>query len=129
TKADYVSLGSEWPIEFVNGSLEFLPMPTFFHQLIVDYFHERLKAFIGGRENGLALQGPLRIRVGRRVIRLPDVAFFRPARIPADTRELPTGADLAMEVVSEGERSRQRDYVIKRREYARAGIGEYWIVD
>ncbi len=41
----------------------------------------------------------------------------------------PEGADLAMEVVSEGEEDRHRDLVIKRQEYATAGITEYWIVD
>jgi Uma2 family endonuclease len=32
-------------------------------------------------------------------------------------------------VVSEGEENRERDLEIKRREYAKAGIAEYWIVD
>jgi Uma2 family endonuclease len=39
------------------------------------------------------------------------------------------GADLAMEVVSGDEEDRRRDLITKRREYARAGIPEYWIVD
>jgi len=34
-----------------------------------------------------------------------------------------------VEVVSEGKDSWKRDYVEKRREYAEAGIAEYWIVD
>ena len=37
------------------------------------------------------------------------------------------GADLVIEVVSN--EGRQRDLEIKRQEYARAGIAEYWIVD
>ena len=37
------------------------------------------------------------------------------------------GADLVLEVVSED--NPQRDYAIKRRDYAEAGIPEYWIVD
>ncbi|MBI3463073.1 MAG: Uma2 family endonuclease, partial [Planctomycetes bacterium] len=36
---------------------------------------------------------------------------------------------LVMEVVSEGAESRKRDLETKRREYAAAGIPEYWIVD
>jgi Uma2 family endonuclease len=39
------------------------------------------------------------------------------------------GADLVMEVVSEDEESRVRDYETKPPEYAAAGISEYWIVD
>ena len=40
--------------------------------------------------------------------------------------ETPT---IAVEFVSEGRRSRQRDYQIKRDEYRSAGVREYWIVD
>jgi Uma2 family endonuclease len=36
---------------------------------------------------------------------------------------------LAIEVVSEGEENRRRDLEVKRQEYARARIPEYWIVD
>lgn len=36
---------------------------------------------------------------------------------------------LVMEVVSGGPQDRKRDLVIKRAEYAAAGIPEYWIVD
>lgn len=57
----------------------------------------------------------------------PDVVFLKPGRI-SDPRRQPEGADLAVEVVSEDEEDRQRDLVTKRREYARAGIAEYWIV-
>jgi len=39
------------------------------------------------------------------------------------------GADLVMEVVSGGAEDRRRDLKKKRREYAQAGIPEYWIVD
>jgi Uma2 family endonuclease len=129
SEAEYLELGTYWPIEFVDGVVEFLPMPTLLHQLIVDYLHERFKAFIKENDSGVVLQGPLRVRVGKRVIRLPDVVFFRPDHIPADLRKMPNGADLAMEIVSEGRTNRERDYTTKRREYARARIAEYWIVD
>ncbi len=40
-----------------------------------------------------------------------------------------SGADLVMEVVSDDPEGRRRDLVEKRRDYARAAIGEYWMVD
>jgi Uma2 family endonuclease len=129
SEADYVSLCPDWLVEFNNGIVEFLPMPTFLHQLIIDYLHEMLKAFLKGKGLGRALQGPLRVRVGERLVRLPDIAYFRHERIPVNRRQMPNGADLAMEVVSEDDENRERDYVMKRAEYAMAGIGEYWIVD
>jgi Uma2 family endonuclease len=39
------------------------------------------------------------------------------------------GADLVMEIVKGDAEDRRRDMVVKRAEYARAGIAEYWIVD
>ncbi len=44
-------------------------------------------------------------------------------------RGYPDGADLVIEVVSSDLESRRRDLEIKPKEYARAGIPEYWIVD
>jgi len=61
-------------------------------------------------------------------MREADLMFFRKGRIKSSKRP-PKGADLVIEVVSEGEKNRQRDLVIKREEYAKAGIAEYWIVD
>lgn len=34
-----------------------------------------------------------------------------------------------MEIVSDGVENRRRDLVDKRRDYAKAGVKEYWIVD
>src|SRR5262249_29437055 len=36
---------------------------------------------------------------------------------------------IAIEFVSEGKRNWVRDYVIKREEYERVGVREYWIID
>ncbi len=47
-------------------------------------------------------------------------------RVPNRRTDLPT---IAVEFVSAGRRNRQRDYVDKRREYIKAGIREYWIID
>ena len=69
---------------------------------------------------------PVRLFPG--TYREPDLVYMRPDRI-RDPRRPPEGADLAMEIVSEGEENRKRDLETKRSEYARAGIPEYWIVD
>ena len=46
-------------------------------------------------------------------------------RLPHKT-EVPT---IAVELVSEGQANRTRDYDVKRSEYRDAGIREYWIID
>ena len=47
-------------------------------------------------------------------------------RQPDPNNDVPT---IAVEFVSQSSRDRHRDYVEKRREYAKAGVLEYWIID
>jgi len=105
------------------------PMPTWLHQLMVDYLADLFKQSLRGKTVGKVLQAPLPIRLFVDTIREPDVMYFAPGSEPANPRSYPTKVDLAMEVVSEGTEARRRDYEDKRRGYARAGVTEYWIVD
>ncbi len=58
----------------------------------------------------------------------PDVAFVRKNRLHLVERGYVRGGpDLAVEIVSPG--SVERDYDKKRKQYKRAGVPEYWIVD
>jgi Uma2 family endonuclease len=130
TESEYFELHSNRMVELADGNLEVLPMPTWLHQLFVDYLCDLAKrcvsdAGIGGR----VLQAPLPVRLFDRTIREPDIMYFAPGSEPKDPRGYPTRLDLAMEVVSEGAEARQRDYEDKRHDYARAGVPEYWIVD
>jgi Uma2 family endonuclease len=129
TEDEYLSLGTNWMIEFSDGCLEVLPMPTIRHQLIVDFLHSRLKSFIeSSRLPGRTLFAPLPIRLRPGKFREPDVVYLSAKRLQ-DLSGQPNGAEVAVEVVSEGSENRQRDFEIKPREYAAAGIAEYWIVD
>lgn len=129
TEADYLALDTNQLIELSDGCLEFLPIPTLFHQRFVLFVLEALRRYVA--ENNLegdVLPAPLRIRTVPGKIREPDVVFIKPERI-ADRHSPPNGADLVVEIVSPGEDPRQRDLETKPEEYARAGIGEFWIVD
>ena len=129
TENEFFALHANRLIELVNGNLEVLPMPTWLHQLIVDFLSEAIKQTIRSSAGGIVLQAPLPIRLFENNIREPDVMYFAPGSEPLDPRGYPTRVDLAMEVVSEGIEARRRDYEDKRRDYARARIPEYWIVD
>ena len=128
TEADYLALDTNQLIEFSDGSLEFLPMPTLFHQNILKFIYELLNAFVTGRRLGVVYFAPLPVKLWDGKLREPDLVFIRPGRI-SDVHVPPNGADLALEVVSDSPRDRQRDLQTKREEYAKAGIKEYWIVD
>lgn len=103
-------------------------MPNPFHQWIVQFLYEALRAFVRGRLSGHVMLAPLPIRLGPGKYRDPDVVYLAPGRI-VDPHQQPHGADLAIEVVSDSEKDRERDLVTKREEYAQAGVCEYWIVD
>src|SRR5207253_691059 len=115
-------------VELSEGRLEVLPMPTPFHQRIAQFLYELLKAFVVARKLGEVFMAPLPVRLWHGKLREPDVLFVRPGRIHNPHRP-PEGADLAIEVVSEGEENRARDLVTKRQEYYLARVEEYWIVD
>lgn len=129
----FLALPSNRMLELNDGCLEVLPMPTYFHELIVEFLYDLLRSYV--KENGLGkvMRAPLPIRLWTGQMREPDVLFLRPERLKelakAGNRAQPDGADLVMEVVSPGPQNRERDLDVKRLEYARAGIAEYWIID
>ena len=112
--------------EFVDGKIEVLAMPTDEHQEIVLFLVNLLRAFAMKMKVGRALMAPLRVKVADGRFREPDVVFVM--QPPAKrVNRFWSGADLVMEVVSEDDPD--RDWVAKRRDYAKARVPEYWIVD
>jgi Uma2 family endonuclease len=128
SERDYLALDTNRFVELSEGCLEVLPMPTILHQLIVQFLHKVLEAHVRAHAAGLVLLAPLPVRLRAGTYREPDVVYLRPGRIH-DVRTQPDGADLVMEVLSEGEENRKRDLEIKREDYAQAGIPEYWVID
>lgn len=126
---DYLALETNRLVEFSDGRIEVLPMPTMLHQLIMIYLHEVLKAYVVAHKAGTALLAAFRIRLGPSLFREPDVLFMLKEHAERIGNEYWDGADLVMEVVSGGKENRRRDLVVKRREYAKARIPEYWIAD
>ncbi|MEO8498571.1 MAG: Uma2 family endonuclease [Planctomycetota bacterium] len=130
TERDYLALDTNRLIELTDGYLEVLPMPTLLHQLIVDYLHSLLKAYIKKDIGGLVVFAPLPVKFRPDLYREPDIVYLSPERVAAmGTAKYPQGADFVLEVVSEGDEARERDYDSKRAIYAEHGVREYWIVD
>jgi Uma2 family endonuclease len=131
TEGDYLSfverVDTNRLIELVDGRIEVLPVPTEEHQDIILFLLDTLRAFIKPRKLGKVTFAGLRVRLRSRNFRQPDVVFLSKKNEAKRGNRFWKGADLAMEVVSEDDPD--RDYVEKRREYARAAIREYWIVD
>lgn len=131
SEEDYlrIALHENILIEFSKGCVEVLPMPTIEHQLIVKFLQLALDGIVAPRGLGTVLFAPLPVWLLPKEYREPDLIFnFKDSHLSRDKRYY-EGADLVMEVVSDDNRSRERDYEKKRSDYASAGIREYWIVD
>ncbi len=113
-------------VEYADGEIEALPMPTDGHQWIVFFLGRRFFDWLAPR-GGIVLLAPLRVRLGDRKFREPDLLALLARDDPRRAPRYWLGADLVLEVVSPDDPA--RDLVTKRQEYAEAGIPEYWIVD
>ncbi len=113
-------------IEFTDGTIEVLAMPTRKHQVILAFLYEMFLLFIRPR-GGKVLFAPLRLHLRPGRFREPDLLLLRNINDPRNQEAFWLGADLVVEIVSPDHPT--RDTVEKRTEYAEAGIPEYWIVD
>jgi len=112
-------------IEFTDGYIEVLPMPTEDHQTLLLYMYDLLKVFFAGK--GKISVAPLRLRIRARKYREPDLLLVRDFNDPRRGNSYWDGADFVVEIVSPDKP--ERDLVEKRRDYAEAKIPEYWIVN
>lgn len=129
SEEEYLALETSHFIEFSDSYIEVLPMPTLLHQMIVAFLYQALFQFTQKNQAGTVLFAPLPVRLRPQKYREPDIVFLTTERLENLKGDYPEGADLVMEVVSGGKEDRDRDLVTKRKEYAQAGISEYWIVD
>ena len=113
-------------VEFTDGHVELLPMPTVAHQAILSLLNDLLNAYLKPR-GGFVLFAGLRVRIREGRFREPDLAALRRRSDPRNEARYWLGADVVAEVVSPDDPA--RDLVDKPRDYAEAGIPEYWIVD
>ncbi len=113
-------------VEFTDGYIEQLPMPTQLHQGISKFFLFAFTVFLGPL-GGEAFCSPLRMRIRPGKYREPDVLLIKDVKDPRCFNRFWTGADLTLEVVSED--NPERDLVDKRHDYAEANVPEYWIVN
>lgn len=113
-------------IEFTDGYIEELPMPTSSHQAILAFLYRLFHGYLEPL-GGVAMFAALRLRIREGKFREPDLLVLRDREDRRYQDRYWLGADLVAEVVS---RDRPvRDLVEKRVDYAEAGIPEYWIVD
>ncbi|MBI4026741.1 MAG: Uma2 family endonuclease [Verrucomicrobia bacterium] len=118
---------SNCPTELWDGELTMSPSPSFYHQEIVARFYEGLARWVRQHHLGKVVVSPIDMVLSPSWCVQPDVAFISNARLSIVQRVIRGAADLVAEVISEGER--QRDRMDKRALYEQHGVQEYWIID
>jgi len=113
-------------VEFSDGVIEVLPMPTDTHQRILGYLYRNLFALMEVL-GGIVRFAPLRVQVRSGKYREPDLLLLLDANDPRRQDAFWLGADLVIEIVSPDKP--KRDTEEKPRDYAEAQIPEYWIVN
>jgi len=128
TEQSYLEIAnrSNQPVEFSEGRLIVLPMPTPDHQDLVWKICEAFKTW-ARKHGGRAFISPLPIRLGLRKFREPDVMLYSAEHSDRIAKQHGGPPDLVVEVLSPS--TQDVDMEEKMYEYAQAGIGEYWIVD
>jgi len=128
-EAAYLALAeaSNHPIEFSNGRLVILPMPTLKHQRILKRFTDHVTAWLADHPIAELIYAPHPIRLWPGKYREPDAMIWLDEHRDrlGDTASGPP--DLALEVHSPT--STPLDRETKFEEYALAGIPEYWMVN
>ncbi|MBC8160131.1 MAG: Uma2 family endonuclease [Roseiflexaceae bacterium] len=112
-------------IEYTDGTIEVLPMPTRRHQAISRLLFLAMLTFIE-RIGGELFYAPLRLQIRPGKFREPDLLLLLNHNDPRNQNAFWLGADLVIEIVSPDDVA--RDTVVKRADYAEARIPEYWIV-
>jgi Uma2 family endonuclease len=127
--------GTDSRYELVDGELVLMPEPSPQHSDITEFIYDSFKFEVKRFSLDWKVKfGDVGVRTGIRSSRTPDIAViegavWRQLRATKSSAILEVPLLLAIEVVSPGEESAERDYRSKRAEYEAIGIPEYWIVD
>jgi Uma2 family endonuclease len=127
SEREYIELESNKLIEFTDGFLEFLPMPTEIHLYVQNFIVQIVRAILARRGNGSVNYAPFKMKVDSKRFREPDVLVLLDSKDPRRGNRYWSGADIVFEIVSPD--NPERDYWKKRADYADAGVKEYWIID
>lgn len=115
--------------ELINGVLIVSPFPGIGERDANGELEFLLRDYQRRHPKGTSLQLTVAeqdLRFGSTRRRCDRAIWCGGTNTPDPVHDLP---QIVIEIVSQRQRDRQRDYEIKRDEYLRAGIREYWVID
>ncbi|MBI5379944.1 MAG: Uma2 family endonuclease [Nitrospirae bacterium] len=114
--------------ELIDGEHYMTPSPNEKHQRVSMNLSHLLSHYVKKNPKGRIYHAPFDVVLSDQDVVQPDLLFVSAARASLITEKCIQGApDLVIEILSES--TRKTDEIIKRKLYARHGVGEYWIVD
>lgn len=115
-------------VELVDGEVEFMSPLSVVHQQIGRFLLTLLSLLVETYQPGEVFYESFLMKVGAKGGREPDILYLAEAnRHRLRDNYLDGPADLVIEIVSpDGGR---RDRIVKRDEYQRRGVEEYWVID
>jgi Uma2 family endonuclease len=115
--------------EWVNGEVIVFMPPHRRHQIVSGFLYQLLALYVRLFQLGKVLVAPFEVKITPEgSSREPDIIFIAFDQLDRLTDECLIGpADLLIEIISPD--SVQRDRRDKKREYAEAGVPEYWVID
>jgi len=114
------------PIELSDGRLVILPMPSLTHQRILSRFVHYAQQWLADGNKGELLFAPHPIRLWPGTYREPDAMIWLTEHKNRMAERESAPPDFVLEITSPT--NEPHDLETKVREYAQAGIPEYWII-
>ena len=96
------------PCELWDGELIMSPSPSFFHQKIVIRVSRKLDDWVSQHKLGEVIVAPLDMVLSSHRVTQPDIGFIAKDRLAIIGRVINGPVDLAIEVISLGNRNRDR---------------------
>jgi len=115
------------PCELWDGELIMSPTPSYYHQKVVLCFYRQLYDWVFSHRLGEVVAAPIDMVLSPRRVAQPDVVYISRDRLGIIGRVINGPVDLAAEVISLGDRNRDR--IEKRDLYEQYGVREYWLID
>ena len=114
--------------ELLNGVISMTAAPTWKHQLVSRDVFRLIDQWVSGRGGGDTMYAPVDVVLEGRNVVQPDILYLDDEHlINVRGTRVHCAPQLVVEVISPT--SRSRDSVEKPMHYARAGAGEYWLID
>jgi Uma2 family endonuclease len=127
TYEDYLKTPEGERYELIEGELLMTPSPVPKHQGISRELEFHILQFVKANDLGEVFDAPCDVYLDNENVVQPDILFISKEKLNIIGEKNIQGApDLVIEIISEN--TAYRDFVQKKRLYAKFGVKEYWIV-